>query len=409
MNTVMVIPTYWGRKKEVGWQEGDAIYDHPTPLDEEGTLLRCLESTDILKDKDFSLIIIGVSATKDIEKEVENKIISILRSFKSKFPVYFFSHTHLAALVEMVIKSEGEEYNQLLHLRGYSNVRNACLIAAHLLAADIAILIDDDELFKDSDFLSKAKEFMAEKVNGKKVLAKAGYYINPDGSYLINREVESWMTYWNKAAVMNKAFKLIIGQPPRIKETPFVFGGNLVVHRELFTKIPFDPFITRGEDIDFLINVRMFGHAFFLDNELSIYHYAPAKCHEKWCQIREDIYRFVYEKEKLRNQKDNRVMDRLTAENLDPYPGAFLKDNLPEMIFKSNQMLSLKYLQDGDIEGSRECQRNILLAESDALPRFNPFEKLIELQKQWEKLMAFIEKNIKKENHIGTILYSINK
>lgn len=409
MNTVMVIPTYWRRKKEVGWQEGDAIYDHPTPLDEEGTLLRCMESADILKDKDFSLVIIGVSTAKDIEEEVENKIITMIKSFKSEFPVYFFSHTHMAALVEMVIKSAGQEYNQLLHLRGYSNVRNACLIAAHLLAADIAILIDDDEVFKDADFLSKAKEFMAEKVNGKKVLAKAGYYINPDGSYLINREVESWMTYWNKAAVMNKAFKLIIGQPPRVKETPFVFGGNLVVHRDLFAKIPFDPFIARGEDIDFLINARMFGHAFFLDNELSIYHYAPAKCHEKWCQIREDIYRFVYEKEKLKNQKDSRVMDRLTAEVLDPYPGAFLKDNLHEMIFKSNQMLALKYLQDGNIEGSRECQKNILLAESDALPRFNPFEKLIELQKLWEKLMAFIEKNIKKENHIGTILYPINK
>jgi hypothetical protein len=181
------------------------------------------------------------------------------------------------------------------------------------------------------------------------------------------------------------------------------------VHRDLFAKIPFDPFIARGEDIDFLINARMFGHAFFLDNELSIYHYAPAKCHEKWCQIREDIYRFVYEKEKLKNQKDSRVMDRLTAEVLDPYPGAFLKDNLHEMIFKSNQMLALKYLQDGNIEGSRECQKNILLAESDALPRFNPFEKLIELQKLWEKLMAFLEKNIKKENHIGTILYPINK
>jgi hypothetical protein len=409
MKSVIVIPTYWGRKKEAGWQKGDAIYDHPTPLDEEGTLLRCLQSTDILKDKNFSLVIIGVSAAKDIEKEVENKIIGLLQSFKSEFPIYLFSHSHLAALGKRVIESEGEEYNQLLRLRGYSNVRNACLIAAHLLAADVAILIDDDEVFTDADFLKKAKEFMTDKVNGKKVLAKAGYYINPDGDYLINREMEPWMTYWNKPAVMNKAFKLIIGQPPRIKETPFVFGGNLVVHRELFTKIPFDPFITRGEDIDFLINARVFGHAFFLDNKLSIYHYAPAKCHEKWCQIREDIYRFVYEKEKLKNQKDSKVMHRLTAKDLDPYPGAFLKDNLHEMIFKSNQMLSLKYLQDGNIDGSRECQRNILLAESDALPRFNPFEKLIELQKLWEKLMAFIEKNIKKENHIGAILYPINK
>ncbi len=409
MKAVMVIPTYWGRKKEVGWQEGDAIYDHPTPLDEEGTLLRCLQSTDMLKDKDFSLVIIGVSTAKDIEEEVEHRIIKILQSFRPKFPVYLFSHKHMGALSEIVMKNEGQEFNQVLRLHGYSNIRNACLIAAHLLSADIAILIDDDEVFKDADFLSKAKEFMTEKVNGKKVLAKAGYYINPDGNYLINREVEPWMTYWNKPAIMNKAFKLIIGQPPRIKETPFVFGGNLVVHRDLFTRIPFDPNVSRGEDIDFLINVRMFGYSFFLDNELSIYHYAPAKSHPKWCQIREDIYRFVYKQEKLKGQMNKKGMVRLRTEDLDPYPGVFLKDNLRDMIFKSNQMLSMKYLQEGDIKGSQECQRNIFLAEGDALPCFNPFEKLIELQKLWGKLMASIEEVMKKENIRENMLCPINR
>jgi hypothetical protein len=36
----MVIPSYWARESEIGWKEGDTIYDHPTPLDNEGTLLR---------------------------------------------------------------------------------------------------------------------------------------------------------------------------------------------------------------------------------------------------------------------------------------------------------------------------------------------------------------------------------
>ena len=67
----------------------------------------------------------------------------------------------------------------------------------------------------------------------------------------------------------------------------------MVVHREVFTHIPFDPNITRGEDIDFLINVRMFGYKFFLDNTLSIKHLPPPKPHQVWKQQRQDIYRFV--------------------------------------------------------------------------------------------------------------------
>ena len=50
MQATMVIPSYWGRERSVGWQEGDAIYDHPTPPDDEGTLQKALESTAVLID-----------------------------------------------------------------------------------------------------------------------------------------------------------------------------------------------------------------------------------------------------------------------------------------------------------------------------------------------------------------------
>jgi len=51
MKTVMVIPSYWSREKSVGWKKQDAIYDHPTPIDQEGTLARTLESLKIIKNK----------------------------------------------------------------------------------------------------------------------------------------------------------------------------------------------------------------------------------------------------------------------------------------------------------------------------------------------------------------------
>ena len=63
----MVIPTYWtGPKGE--WQEGDKIFDHPTPLNEKGTLERTLQSLHNLEDKKFTLVIVGIATNKKYEK-----------------------------------------------------------------------------------------------------------------------------------------------------------------------------------------------------------------------------------------------------------------------------------------------------------------------------------------------------
>ena len=67
------------------------------------------------------------------------------------------------------------------------------------------------------------------------------------------------MKYWDQFDNMNKAFDQIIGTEPRLKETPFVFGGNMVIRRSRFSVFVCDPEVPRGEDIDFLMNAKMFG------------------------------------------------------------------------------------------------------------------------------------------------------
>ena len=56
MRRVMVIPVYYSRPKSEGHQDGDSVYDHPTPIDEDGTLKRTLESIRIIKNQDFQLV-----------------------------------------------------------------------------------------------------------------------------------------------------------------------------------------------------------------------------------------------------------------------------------------------------------------------------------------------------------------
>ena len=392
MKITMVIPSYWSRS--TGWSQGDAVYDHPTPLDEEGTLYRTIQSLNVLDDKDFQLIIIAVAASRDIESQVEQKVSDIIKSASASagVDILLFGPSKLKQLHELLNRKGKAEYNNLLQLKGYSNVRNLCLFLPHVLDSDAAVLIDDDEVFDDPAFISKAREFIGKKIENNTVNAVAGYYQQPDGDYHINKESLPWMKYWGAVDRMNEAFDMYIGTGPRLKETPFAFGGNMVIHRDLFTAVPFDPCISRGEDIDYLINSRMFGFHIFIDNELSIKHLPPSKSHPVWKQLREDIYRFIYERAKIETQQTIQGMIVVNPADFDPYPGSFLKPDLVDKIEISCKVLSVEYLTLGNVKGSAEALNNITLAKTDAVPKFNPFMRLCKLQKQWKGLMEYTDR-----------------
>jgi hypothetical protein len=393
LKVTMVIPSYWSRDSSIGWKEGDSVYDHPAPLDMDGTLARTLESIDVLKDKDFQLVVIAVATAEDIEKQVEEKISGIVKAASPNVKVYVIGPSHLRQIHDMFISEGQQEYCTLLNLHGYSNIRNLCIFIPHVLDSDVAVLIDDDEVFEDPYFISKAKEFIGRNVDGSIVNAVTGYVINPDGDYKVKKAFQPWMRYWDKNEKMNETFDKIIGKEPRLKKTSFALGGNMVIHRNLFSAVPFDTNVLRGEDTDFLINARMFGFGFFLDNQLAIKHLPPPKSHPVWKRLREDIYRFVYEQAKINNQKDRIGMTRVYPKDFDPYPGCFLKKDLNEKIEKSCKLLSEEYLAKGNKNDSKEALRNIDLAKLDATPKYDPFERLCLQQKHWKKLMEYTGKS----------------
>ncbi|MFH1242329.1 MAG: hypothetical protein V1689_08205 [Pseudomonadota bacterium] len=389
MKTTMVIPSYWTRESTEGVKDTDAVYDHPTPIEQEGTLGRALESLGLLEEKDFELVVIAAANAEDIQARVEEKVSHIISSAPSHVRTYLFSHSHLGQIHEVMRESGGGGYVDLLKLRGYSNIRNLCLFLPHLFSSDIAILIDDDEVFEDPEFMGKAREFIGKDLDIGFIGAVAGYYLRPDGKWRVKVDKKPWMDYWDKLDRMNEAFEKIIGRGPRLKETPFVFGGNMVVHREVFTRIPFDPFVTRGEDIDFLINMKMFGYRFFLDNTLSIRHLPPAKTYPVWKQLREDIYRFVRERAKLRDQEATEDMFHVSVESLEPYPGAFLGDDLEDKIARASEALAAHYLSQDKRADAKEALRNIEIARVQATPQENAFHRLLRMKRLWEEMMDF--------------------
>ena len=393
MRKTMVIPTYWCRRSGEAWQDGDAVYDHPTPVDQEGTLERTLVSMKQFREKDFKLVILICPTTPEVEEEAYEQVLRIVHRAQLNAETYLFTAGDLREITGILGKAGlNGKGAQLLSMFGYSNVRNICLLATSILTADAALLIDDDEVFELPDFVPRSVEFLGRRVYGDIVHGVAGYYLNSKGQYYDDVSPEPWMTYWDRFGCKAKAFDQIIGSGPRLKRTPFAFGGAMILHRELFECVPFDPLVTRGEDVDYLINSRIFGFSFFLDNTLSIKHLPQPKSHPQWKRLREDIYRFVYQRSKMQSQCTTGNLVHVSPEDFDPYPGEFLKPDLEEKIYRSSMMLSTQYLARGDPDAAMEAIRNVYLAKYNAPPAFDAFRAYLETQTQWEKLIHLVRK-----------------
>ena len=198
MKTTMVIPSYWGRNKDEGWKSTDSVYDHPTPLDGEDTLRRTLESLDTLDNKTFDVVILGVATAEDIQVEVEGRLEDIIKEINPAVSTYLFSYNSIRHIYKHLEQNGRNDLIPLLKLDGYSSVRNLCVFVPHLMDSEVSVLIDDDEIFEDPGFIDKALEHIGQFHGKDRVLAVAGFYVNPDGDYFLHKEFLNWKKANNK-------------------------------------------------------------------------------------------------------------------------------------------------------------------------------------------------------------------
>jgi hypothetical protein len=220
-----------------------------------------------------------------------------------------------AALEQNGLQTDG------LNLSSYAGIRNLQLLIPHLLGAQVIVALDDDEKILP-DYLEKVQAFIGGEFNGEKVLGLAGPYLQPDGSVLLNVPEQTGNLLRDKGYFINQAMQGLMDPQAGLQLSPLALGGNMVFQRACFSRVPFDPGITRGEDIDYLINAHLQGIKWWFDPQLTILHLPPRHYETPVYQrMREDVIRFIYEVEKLRSQ------GILYAEWLEPYPGALLKDD----------------------------------------------------------------------------------
>ena len=94
----------------------------------------------------------------------------------------------------------------------------------------------------------------------------------------------------------------------------------------------------------------------------------------------------------------------IQAEDLDPYPGAFLRDDLEEKISQASAVLAEQYRKKGKEADAKEALRNIEIAGVEAAPNFNVFNHLRQLQQSWERMMDFAGQSAPREKMRQTLL-----
>lgn len=333
MNPAIVIPTYWSSSDHLGNPGGVQCYDHATPVESEHPQLDlCLAS--LKQVLGLKTVIILVTAPPAVEERAVRRVKEL--ADKHELPDVVIVDSFKSMVINQKIAGElPPDIGEPISLRGYGAIRNMGLLACCALGCDVAVFIDDDETVLDENFLVNAVYgFGQVSRQGLPIVAKSGYFLDRRNSALADRRnVKFYDKHWAKRAEFNQWMTQALAGP-RISRSNVVCGGCFAVHAEAFTRVSFDSWITRGEDLDYLINMRLYGMDVWFDNRWRVRH-TPPRIKDTAGRFLQDVYRWVYERRKIEICNSNIDLHKLTPEALMPYPGPWIGPDLPQRVKKT--------------------------------------------------------------------------
>lgn len=387
MKPVIIIPTYvCGKPRRTDTGVIDT-YDHMTPINNQGELVRCLSSMRCMDEK--APVVILVVSDRGIEEEALRKV----RYEAAHFPdinITVVGAPEEAAMHARMAQMGIGDYVQGLSLTGYSAVRNLGLAYAAVMGYTEAIFIDDDEVIEDSQFLEKATYGLGMLTQKEvPILIKSGYYIDRRGSYRAPDKTKWYDRFWRQHQGFNAWIDSAMSGP-RLSASNTACGGLLALHREAYRRVSFDPWISRGEDLDFLLNVRMFGSEVWFDNAWVVKHLPPATSKVESRRFIQDIYRWLYEVRKLEFSATQIDLLQITTESLYPYPGPFLESSINFNI----RMTAL--LRSIGRAGQRKGYFHAAMGARKEATEYakEHCSKYFSFQRQWPEVMALLENDI---------------
>ena len=364
MNPAIVIPSYWTERDESAEIGRVGAYDHATavlkPLPE---LESCLDSLEMVRG--VLRVIVLLVASGGCEDAARARVDGICRMHPDLHPLVVGAREagEIARAVDRVAPGLSGDP---ISLRGYGAIRNMGLAACAVLGHDVAVFLDDDEVVLDEDFLLDATYGLGmETRQGLSIYAKSGYFIDRedspfaamDGPRLRDR-------FWAKREEFNEWMHRALSAT-RISRSNSICGGCFAITAEAYASVAFDPTITRGEDLDYLLNLRMLGLDVWFDNKWHVRH-LPPEMPSRAARFLQDVYRWEYELAKLDRANATIGMHQVRPESLRPYPAIWFSPEvharialtaLMRAIFGPERLAYLRILLVGRLRARRWARR----------------------------------------------------
>ncbi len=338
----IAVPTYWTHPAgELG--ENKTVFDHPTPLNQEGTLARTLESFTRLNGR-FKVIIVAAGTSPAIGGRVHRRVAELIQPFARRLELYLASPANLDGLNQALS-------DPILKLDSYGSIRNVQLIVPFALGCDAVAGIDDDEIVPDVDFMTKVARIGQSRADGQVIGGMAGPYYDARGQYAIEGAEELAdcpNIFLKKNFFMNRAIArgMTQAEADGLIRSNVAFGGNMVMSRLNIARTCHDPYIARGEDYDYVINAAMDGIYYYFQPAMRITHLPPdstgSQAADKQSKLLADISRFIYMQEKMRYHRQYFPQEAFDPSYLQPYPGPYL-DPAVDLADEAVRSLDEKY------------------------------------------------------------------
>ena len=382
MNPVIIIPTFVTSENDPHTGGVTSIFDHATMLGQKGELPRCLTSLE--KVKGLGQILVLVVSDPSIAEAADNQVQAIVSNFP-QLSIAVIGSFELDLVHQRLEQLGLGRLTKEISLSSYAGMRNLGLLLANVLGYDAAIFLDDDAVVEDEDFLKKGVYGLGKLTRkGIPILAKTGYYLNAKGSYLSMSKDIWYNRFWKQGRAFNKWISKAM-HGPRLSRSNHVCGGILAIHREAFKRLSFDPWITRGEDLDYMLDLRMYGSDIWFDNTWWMRH-LPPRIVSEGSRFRQNTYRWLYEYRKIEYSRTQIDLLQVKPASLEPYPGPMLEPGLNRRIRWTAYLRSLgrpdksAYLEAASAasgEAELYAQRNCA--------------KYFEFQSIWPEVMARME------------------
>lgn len=334
MNPAIIIPTYWAEGDQPGALGERGVYDYTTPIDKPLPELElCLSSLE--KVRGVIRVIVLVVAPPSCAEAARARVTAICCTHPALNPLVVGEQEakHIERAVARLARHVAGE---TVSLRGYGAIKNMGLAVAAVFGHDVAVFLDDDEVVLDENFLVNAVFGLGSLTRQNlKIMAKSGFFVDPhDSPYA--EPTEAWSErYWSKAAEFNKVMERAQTSQNRITRSNHLCGGCCALHAAAFSKVPFDPYITRGEDLDYVLNLRAAGLDVWFDNQWFVRSQPPEEMASVPSLFMQDVHRWLYEYRKLGAMNARRDLRVITPESLMPYPAPWLSQGVRRRVFRT--------------------------------------------------------------------------